>query len=113
MPADMGGRRQLEWSKAISEQAQQQTEQAASSKTKTTSIEEIHAGNFAERLMRSPRSKPGESIFLSSLPSSITIALYMKTDLENISIDIIMIDVHLLNINSTCFAKVWLQDFGK
>merc|ERR1740129_1021520 len=58
MPADMGGLRQLKLSKAISEQPQQQTEQAASSKTKTTSIEEIHAGNFAERLMRSPRSKP-------------------------------------------------------
>jgi len=53
--ADMGGLRQLKLSKAISE-PQQQTEQA--SKTKTTSIEEIHAGNFAERLMRSPRSKP-------------------------------------------------------
>ena len=80
MPADMGGLRQLKLSKAISEQPQQQTEQAASSKTKTTSIEEIHAGNFAERLMRSPRSKPGESIFLPLL-SFITIALYMKTDL--------------------------------
>ena len=58
--ADMGGLRQLKLSKAISE-PQQQTEQAAS-KTKTTSIEEIHAGNFAERLMRSPRNVPGESV---------------------------------------------------
>ena len=74
--ADMGGLRQLKLSKAISE-PQQQTEQAAS-KTKTTSIEEIHAGNFAERLMRSPRSKPGESIFLL-----LTLLYYHCTLYEN------------------------------
>ena len=50
----------MKLSKAISEQ---QKAEAANAKTSMTSIEEIHAGNFAERLMRSPRSVPGESYF--------------------------------------------------
>ena len=58
--SEAGGLRQLKLSKAISEQ---QKAEAANAKTSMTSIEEIHAGNFAERLMRSPRSVPGESYF--------------------------------------------------
>ena len=55
--ATKGGLRQLKLSKAISEERPQ-----AEAKSTMTSIEEIHAGNFAERLMRSPRNVPGESV---------------------------------------------------
>jgi len=87
---EAGGLRQLKLSKAISEHQQ------AEAKTTMTSIEEIHAGNFAERLMRSPRSMPvvvlytGESCAFCQVASHVfqTLKGLISSDLvEFVSVD--------------------------
>jgi len=91
--ATRGSLRQLKLSKAISEQ---QKAEAANAKTSMTSIEEIHAGNFAERLMRSPRSVPvvvlytGESCAFCQVASHVfqTLKGLISSDLvEFVSVD--------------------------